>query len=460
MPRIMTRDDPPLIVHVFLSSPGDVPEERAAARDLLKAELSYDPLLRGKVMFDVTSWDDPAAPAPLLPTQTPQSAVNRFLRRPGQCHIVIAILAGRLGTPLDPSVHLRPDGSAYPSGTIWEFEDALNATPQPDILLYRRADAPNPDVDAFLARFRNPDGSLRGLWTDYSTPADFLRRLTNDVKYLLRERLDATAATTRRGRRHRAGAAKPAGAAPPSAVSGPALVASSSPTTPAVPTTVARALLRGPESHGRRPVADASPAATPQAPSGIEQRNLFCIQERTNSIPACAELDVDSTQGSTRDSFDLVAELRFGWPEFYVDATPIRYGVDSAMISLGLANCAIMGARLGDVDHPCIVAEGNNSWRITGPVENGLLRRRALGDEALCTIKAATADEIRLELCLSCRQYNIHYDFVTRNGPGALPTEEKILALFYNKSLGFEIDMGVVTLSRIVLTVEGTGSCH
>jgi hypothetical protein len=32
----MARDDPPQIVHVFLSS----------------------------VMFDVTSWDDPAAPAP------------------------------------------------------------------------------------------------------------------------------------------------------------------------------------------------------------------------------------------------------------------------------------------------------------------------------------------------------------------------------------------------------------
>jgi hypothetical protein len=67
MPAAMARDDPPLIVHVFLSSPGDVPLERDAARDLLKAVLPYDPLLRGKVMFDVTSWDDPAAPSPMLP---------------------------------------------------------------------------------------------------------------------------------------------------------------------------------------------------------------------------------------------------------------------------------------------------------------------------------------------------------------------------------------------------------
>src|ERR1700722_10673554 len=101
----MARGDLPLIVNVFLSSPGDVPEEREAARDLLKTELQYDPLLRGKVMLDVTSWDDPAAPSPMLPTRTPQASVNRFLRRPGQCHIVVAILAGRLGTPLDPAAH-------------------------------------------------------------------------------------------------------------------------------------------------------------------------------------------------------------------------------------------------------------------------------------------------------------------------------------------------------------------
>jgi tetratricopeptide (TPR) repeat protein len=224
MPGAMARDDPPLIVHVFLSSPGDVPEERAAARDLLKAELQYDPLLRGKVMFDVTSWDDPAAPAPLLPTVTPQTAVNRFLRRPSECHIVVTILAGRLGTPLDPAVHVRPDGSAFPSGTIWEFEDALNATPQPDILLYRRADAPNPEVEAFFAKFRNPDGSLRGLWTDYATPAEFARLLATHMKYLLRERLDTAAAAAGRIEPTPSGAtAASIDPSPPPSATGPTL---------------------------------------------------------------------------------------------------------------------------------------------------------------------------------------------------------------------------------------------
>jgi hypothetical protein len=43
MAGTMARHGDPLIVHMFLSSPGDVPEERAAARDLLKTEIEYHP---------------------------------------------------------------------------------------------------------------------------------------------------------------------------------------------------------------------------------------------------------------------------------------------------------------------------------------------------------------------------------------------------------------------------------
>jgi hypothetical protein len=51
----------PLYLKIFLSSPGGVTEERELARHLIKGELPQDPLLRGKVTFDVFSWDDPAA---------------------------------------------------------------------------------------------------------------------------------------------------------------------------------------------------------------------------------------------------------------------------------------------------------------------------------------------------------------------------------------------------------------
>src|SRR4051794_37264105 len=88
----------PQHIRVFISSPGDVTDERNLARRLLKDELPYDPFLRDKVTFDVVSWDDPVAPIPMLSTLTPQEAVNRFGYRPSECDIVIVILWSRLGT--------------------------------------------------------------------------------------------------------------------------------------------------------------------------------------------------------------------------------------------------------------------------------------------------------------------------------------------------------------------------
>ena len=61
-PECRTISTPPQSqqIRVFLSSPGDVADERALARRLLKEELPYDPLLRGRVTLEVVSWDDPA----------------------------------------------------------------------------------------------------------------------------------------------------------------------------------------------------------------------------------------------------------------------------------------------------------------------------------------------------------------------------------------------------------------
>ena len=110
----------PLYLRVFISSPGDVADERNLARRLLKDELPYDPLLRGKVTFDAVSWDDPAASTPMVATLTPQEAVNRFGCRPSECDIVIVVLWSRLGT------QLKIDGTSYLSGTEYEEGTARN----------------------------------------------------------------------------------------------------------------------------------------------------------------------------------------------------------------------------------------------------------------------------------------------------------------------------------------------
>src|SRR3954468_10402985 len=115
---------PPKHLRVFLASPGDVADERALARRLLKDELPYDPFLRGRVTFDVVSWDDPVAPTPLPARLTPQEAVIQFETRPSECDIVIIVLWSRLGTHLDLTKFQKTSGEAYLSSTEWEYEDA------------------------------------------------------------------------------------------------------------------------------------------------------------------------------------------------------------------------------------------------------------------------------------------------------------------------------------------------
>jgi TIR domain len=198
-------------IRVFLSSPGDVAEERALARHLLKDELPYDPFLKNHFSFEVVSWDDPAASIPMLAASTPQEAVNRFGLKPSDCDLVIVVLWSRMGTPLKI---YKPTGEPYKSGTEWEFEDALNAWPQPGILVYRRMERPKVEltdpklqeksqqykmVEQFFGRFDNPDGSLRGGVTAYNTPAEFRERLANDLRFILRERLRVAPLAAERG---------------------------------------------------------------------------------------------------------------------------------------------------------------------------------------------------------------------------------------------------------------------
>ena len=47
-----------------------------------------------------------------------------------------------MGTVLDVASLKKPDGSPYLSGTEWEFEDAWNANPQPEIMVYRSVNVP------------------------------------------------------------------------------------------------------------------------------------------------------------------------------------------------------------------------------------------------------------------------------------------------------------------------------
>lgn len=193
------------VLRVFISSPGDVAEERVLAHRVLKDELPNDPFVRGRVAIDIVSWDDPNAPVPLWANVTPQDAISRGLPRPSECDLVIVILWSRMGTPL-PSDYRKSSGDNYLSGTEWEFEDALasSRTPKPDILIYRRSekvkfDADDPELNAKIAQYnlvkdlfdhlRNPDGSLRSGYHDYKDSSHFADIFRSHVKVWIKSKV-------------------------------------------------------------------------------------------------------------------------------------------------------------------------------------------------------------------------------------------------------------------------------
>ncbi len=186
---------------MFLSSPGDVADERRVALEVLKA-LPGRPLLRGLVTIEPVSWNDPQASVPMDARLTPQQAVDRGLARPSECDLTIVMLWGRMGTPIDQP--RKPDGSPYVSGTEYEFEDAK--TGGKSVYVYRRLPQPIVDVEdlegpeklrqrklvnKFFEQFKNTDGSLKAGINPYGDVAEFKGLLDQHVEHWLRDQLRA-----------------------------------------------------------------------------------------------------------------------------------------------------------------------------------------------------------------------------------------------------------------------------
>ena len=155
--------------------------------------------------------------------------------------------------------------------------------------------------------------------------------------------------------------------------------------------------------------------------------------EQNNAIPECAEITVSTTQGSTHERFDLLPEVRFGADE--IDELGIQFGIAEAFLTVITRDCAIAsGDRLGDEEHPHVEAGGGGVWRIKGPVEDGVLVRRALGADPLCTIEADAEVDAIVEFELGCRQRSIVYKPIT--AAEGDQTKEKIIQTFINRCLG------------------------
>lgn len=191
-----------LNLKIFLSSPGDVAEERRLAMETVRA-LEDSHLLRERVNLRIVAWDDPAASVPMDARATPQASVNRWSGGPADCDLTIVVLWSRLGTPLPLGLQ-RADGTRFASGTMWELEDAA-AAGKP-IFVYRRTEKPrialdDADFDAKRAQYdavlrwfdslRDSDGALRAGINEYAKPAQFQQMLRQHLEAFIGHALAA-----------------------------------------------------------------------------------------------------------------------------------------------------------------------------------------------------------------------------------------------------------------------------
>ncbi len=178
----------------FISSPGDVFEERAiASRVIERLQSEYI----GKVVLEPVLWEH----EPLVATSTFQHQIVK----PSDTDVVIAILWSRLGTRL-PKQFVRPDGSRFESGTEYEFEEAIEGfrkNGKPDLLVYRKTAPPSvrlddekvlldrlaqkKKLDEFVDKWFHDkaEGTLIAAFHAFEAPGDFENLLENHLHRLI-----------------------------------------------------------------------------------------------------------------------------------------------------------------------------------------------------------------------------------------------------------------------------------
>ena len=106
-------------IRIFISSPGDVAEEREKAREVIaQLQRRYG----SSVLLQPVLWED----LPLKSDASFQEGIDLILSKNQGIDIAVFMLWSRLGSPLGAMIS-KPDGSPYLSGTEREWDLMLQA---------------------------------------------------------------------------------------------------------------------------------------------------------------------------------------------------------------------------------------------------------------------------------------------------------------------------------------------
>ncbi|MCB1804954.1 MAG: SIR2 family protein, partial [Candidatus Competibacteraceae bacterium] len=96
-------------IRIFLSSPGDVTDERGMALQVIE-RINNEHAYRSKLKINTVAWEKPGSGTAMPAHLEPQDAIKLGMAEPSQCDLVVVIFWSRMGTPLSEK-NLKPDGS-------------------------------------------------------------------------------------------------------------------------------------------------------------------------------------------------------------------------------------------------------------------------------------------------------------------------------------------------------------
>ena len=169
-------DAPIKTIRVFISSPGDVADERTCAVKVIE-RLNRD--YAGSLVIKPVLWEN----LPLGADASFQEGIDMMLGEDRYgIDVAVFILWSRLGSPVGPRI-LKKNGSEYQSGTEREFHLMLEARKQsggkrPHILAYIRK-----DEDGFYQRHKGqPDKTIREMLDQRELVKSFIEETFQDTE--------------------------------------------------------------------------------------------------------------------------------------------------------------------------------------------------------------------------------------------------------------------------------------
>ena len=187
-------------IRIFIGSRTDVQKERQSAFRIIE-RLNRDPFF-SDLDIRAVGWDIRPHAAPTW--MSPQQAISQHLPLPSACDVAAFMFWSRIGTPLAEGTY-PPNGAGQgPTGSLWEFHDALEAgerTGRPWVLTYRNVSQPPFDfghdeaefsrqiggVKKFFEGFRNERGEWLRTAYEYTDIEAFSEKLEFDLRSYLKE---------------------------------------------------------------------------------------------------------------------------------------------------------------------------------------------------------------------------------------------------------------------------------